>query len=140
MLRYVTTGESHGKTLAAILEGMPSGLAVNLEFINGDLARRQQGYGRGGRQKIETDRVEILKVHGTYVLVGDGYKKVWKLWPGGKDLYHYEPLKLEPGAGGFSQPTLEASGNCALLKWQKGASPAQAFVNSDGAFNDKNCP
>ena len=91
-------------------------------------------------QETKTDRVEILKVHGTYVLVGDGYKKVWTLWPAGKDLYHFEPLKLEPGAGGFSQPTLETSGNCALLKWQKGASPAQAFVNSDGAVNDKNCP
>src|SRR5258706_602548 len=50
-------------------------------------------------QETKTDRVEILKVHGTYVLVGDGYKKVWTLWPAGKDLYHFEPLKLEPGAG-----------------------------------------
>ena len=91
-------------------------------------------------QETKTDRVQILKVHGTYVLVGDGYKKVWTLWAGGKDLYHYEPIKLDPGPGGFSQASLEPSGNCALLKWQKGASPAQAFVNSDGAFNEKNCP
>jgi chorismate synthase len=60
MLKYITTGESHGKYLATILEGMPSGLSVNMDFINGELARRQLGYGRGGRQKIETDRVEIL--------------------------------------------------------------------------------
>ena len=60
MLNYITTGESHGKHMAAILEGMPSGLRVDLDFINGELARRQGGYGRGGRQKIETDKVEIL--------------------------------------------------------------------------------
>ena len=60
MLTYLTTGESHGKYLAAILEGMPSGLALDLDFINQQLARRQGGYGRGGRQKIESDHVEIL--------------------------------------------------------------------------------
>ena len=92
------------------------------------------------QQETKTDRIQILKIHGTYVLVGDGFKKVWRLWPGGKDEMHYEPLKLEPGTQGFSQPALETSGNCALLKWQKGASPAQAYVNADGAVNDKNCP
>jgi chorismate synthase len=60
MLNYLTTGESHGKYLATIIEGVPSGLRVNLDSINHELARRQQGYGRGGRQKIETDKVEIL--------------------------------------------------------------------------------
>ena len=60
MLRYITTGESHGKYLASIIEGMPSGLEADLTFINEELRRRQQGYGRGGRQKIETDQVEIL--------------------------------------------------------------------------------
>ena len=60
MLDYITTGESHGKYLAAIVEGVPSGLKVDLDFIHAQLARRQQGYGRGGRQKIESDRVEIL--------------------------------------------------------------------------------
>lgn len=59
MLHYITAGESHGQYLTAILEGMPSGLSVNLDSINSELARRQGGYGRGGRQKIETDRVEI---------------------------------------------------------------------------------
>ncbi|MFA6599732.1 MAG: chorismate synthase [Candidatus Omnitrophota bacterium] len=60
MLSYVTTGESHGKYLAAIVEGLPSGLRVDLEAVQRELARRQLGYGRGGRQKIESDRVEIL--------------------------------------------------------------------------------
>src|SRR3989338_7914569 len=59
MLHYLTSGESHGKYLAAILEGMPSGLEIDLDFICGELYRRQQGFGRGGRQKIEKDRVQI---------------------------------------------------------------------------------
>jgi len=60
MLRYLTAGESHGPRLTAIIEGLPSGIELTAERINVDLARRQQGYGRGGRMKIETDRVEIL--------------------------------------------------------------------------------
>jgi len=60
MFRYLTAGESHGPRLTAIIEGLPAGLAVSAERINVDLARRQCGYGRGGRMKIETDTVEIL--------------------------------------------------------------------------------
>jgi len=59
-LRFMTAGESHGSTLTAILEGIPAGVKINLELINNDLARRQQGYGRGGRMKIERDKVEIV--------------------------------------------------------------------------------
>jgi hypothetical protein len=91
-------------------------------------------------QEPKSDRIQILKIHGSYVLVGDGFRKAWTLWPAGKDEVHYKPLKLEPGAQGFSRPSLETSGNCALLKWQRGASPAQAYVNADGDVNDKNCP
>lgn len=60
MLRFMTAGESHGPCLTAILEGLPAGLKLDLEAINRDLARRQQGYGRGGRMKIEKDKVEIV--------------------------------------------------------------------------------
>ena len=60
MLRFLDAGETHGKCLTAIIEGLPSGLKINEERINALLALRQQGYGRGGRMKIETDRVEIL--------------------------------------------------------------------------------
>lgn len=59
MLRYLSSGESHGKELTAIIEGMPSGLPVNAECIDSDLKRRQGGYGRGGRMLIESDKVEI---------------------------------------------------------------------------------
>ncbi len=60
ILRFMTAGESHGPCLTAILEGLPAGLKLDLEAINRDLARRQQGYGRGGRMKIEKDKVEIV--------------------------------------------------------------------------------
>lgn len=60
MFRFLTAGESHGPCLTAIVEGVPAGLPVDLEEMNQDMARRQQGYGRGGRMLIETDRVEIL--------------------------------------------------------------------------------
>lgn len=60
MLRYLTAGESHGPQLTAIIEGMPAGVPLLAEEINRELARRQQGYGRGDRMKIEKDQVEIL--------------------------------------------------------------------------------
>lgn len=60
VLRYVTAGESHGPALVAVVEGMPAGLKISANQINTDLARRQLGFGRGGRMKIETDTVEIL--------------------------------------------------------------------------------
>jgi chorismate synthase len=58
-LRYLTAGESHGPALVTIIEGIPAQLALRAEHIDADLARRQRGYGRGGRMKIETDRVHI---------------------------------------------------------------------------------
>src|SRR5947207_7411786 len=60
MLRYLTSGESHGQALMAILEGMPAGLSLTHDDLHADMARRQRGYGRGGRMAIETDRVQIL--------------------------------------------------------------------------------
>ena len=58
-MRYLTSGESHGPRLTAIIEGVPAGLPLTAKDINGDLKRRQGGYGRGGRMKIESDKVEI---------------------------------------------------------------------------------
>ncbi len=60
MIRFLTAGESHGKALTVIAEGFPSNLPLDAEFINAELRRRQKGYGRGGRMKIESDRAEIL--------------------------------------------------------------------------------
>ena len=59
-LTYHTAGESHGPSLIALVNGLPAGLEVDVEFINSELARRQGGYGRGARQKIEEDRATFL--------------------------------------------------------------------------------
>ncbi len=59
-LHYQTAGESHGPALIALIAGLPAGVAIDAEFINAELRRRQGGYGRGGRQRIETDVVEVL--------------------------------------------------------------------------------
>ena len=60
MLSFKTAGESHGKGLVAIIDGFPAGVEVDIKHINDKLARRQGGYGRGGRMKIEKDQVEIF--------------------------------------------------------------------------------
>ncbi|GAI90700.1 unnamed protein product [marine sediment metagenome] len=60
MLRYLTAGESHGKGLVAILEGLPAGLKLSSGDIDRELRRRQAGYGRGKRMEIEKDKVEII--------------------------------------------------------------------------------
>lgn len=59
-MKLTSAGESHGKALIGIIEGLPSNLQINVDEINGDLALRQSGYGRGARQKIEKDKIEIL--------------------------------------------------------------------------------
>jgi chorismate synthase len=60
VIRYLTAGESHGQALVGIIEGIPAGLSISSDYINHQLYRRQQGYGRGGRMKIESDTVTIL--------------------------------------------------------------------------------
>jgi len=60
MLRYFTAGESHGRALVTLVEGLPAGVPVDLAAIDRDLARRQSGYGRGGRMKIEKDQAQVL--------------------------------------------------------------------------------
>ena len=60
MLRYLTAGESHGKALVALVDGFPAGVELSGELIDAELRRRQGGYGRGGRQRLESDHAEIL--------------------------------------------------------------------------------
>ena len=60
MIRFLTAGESHGKGLVVVLEGFPANLPLSAGDVDFELARRQMGYGRGGRMKIEKDRIEIL--------------------------------------------------------------------------------
>ena len=60
MLRYLTSGESHGQSLITIIDGIPSNIELNIEEINEELRKRQGGYGRGGRMKIEKDKINII--------------------------------------------------------------------------------
>ncbi|MCK4372177.1 MAG: chorismate synthase, partial [candidate division Zixibacteria bacterium] len=59
-MTYLTSGESHGPQLTAIIDGLPAGLSVDVGAVNHQLARRQKGYGRGGRMRIEQDQVELV--------------------------------------------------------------------------------
>ena len=60
MLRFMSAGESHGESMAGILEGLPAGVTIDIGFINDELTRRQAGYGRGGRMQIEKDQIHII--------------------------------------------------------------------------------
>ncbi len=60
MIEYITSGESHGRAIVAVVKGIPAGLEVDVDFINAELSRRQKGVGRGGRMKIEKDKIDIL--------------------------------------------------------------------------------
>lgn len=69
MLRFLTAGESHGAALVGIIEGFPAGIRIDIEYITRQLARRQKGYGRGGRMDIESDEVSIVSgIRGGYTL------------------------------------------------------------------------
>ena len=91
--RFLTSGESHGICLNAIIEGLPSNVRIDNDFINSELSRRQQGYGRGGRMKIETDKAKILsgvrfgKTTGAPVCI-EIENKDWQNWT--------IPMSVEP--------------------------------------------
>ena len=94
MLRYYTAGESHGESLVAFLSGVPAGLGIDLPFIDRELWRRQQGFGRGGRMKIETDKAHIVSGVRHGKTIGSPIailleNKDWKNWQ--------ESLPVEPG-------------------------------------------
>ena len=93
MLRYLNAGESHGRGLMAVVEGVPSGLPVTAEGINADLIRRQGGYGRGGRMRIEKDRIEfICGVRKGKTLGNPLGLLIWnKDWENWKDIMASEP-------------------------------------------------
>ena len=85
MIRFSTAGESHGEALIALISGLPAGVPVDLEFVNRELWRRQQGYGRGGRMKIETDQAHVLsgvrhgKTIGSPIAI-ELVNRDWKNW------------------------------------------------------------
>jgi chorismate synthase len=94
MIRFSTAGESHGEALTALVSGLPSGVPIDLEFVNRELWRRQQGYGRGGRMKIETDKAHVLSGvrHGQTIgspIAIEIVNRDWKNWE--------EKLPVGPG-------------------------------------------
>lgn len=96
MLRFITGGESHGKCLTGIVEGLPAGLEVDQDFLNAQLRRRQGGFGRGGRMKIEHDQIEITSGvrHGVTMgspIVFQIQNRDWKNWQ--------IPMSVEPVGG-----------------------------------------
>jgi chorismate synthase len=98
MFRFTTAGESHGRALVAIVEGLPAGLPINIENINHELWRRQQGYGRGARMKIEKDEVEILSGVRHGLALGSPLaltieNKDWANWD---EVMAVEPKELAP--------------------------------------------
>ena len=98
MLRYFTAGESHGKALVAFLSGMPAGLKVDQTFLDRELWRRQQGYGRGGRMKIERDTAHILSGVRDGMTIGSPIavlleNKDWKNWAESLPVEKGDPAK-----------------------------------------------
>jgi chorismate synthase len=98
VLRYFTAGESHGEGLVAFLSGLPAGLSVDQKFLNRELWRRQQGFGRGGRMKIETDAVHILSGVRNGETIGSPIaillaNKDWKNWEESLPVGEGDPAK-----------------------------------------------
>lgn len=95
-LRFLTAGESHGRGLVAVVEGLPAGLPVSAAFVDGQLARRMQGYGRGARMKIESDRIEwIAGVRAGETLGSPVAMLVWN-----KDWENWEDVMAAEGTPG----------------------------------------
>jgi chorismate synthase len=98
MLRFTTAGESHGRSLVAIVEGLPAGLPVDQALVDDELRRRQLGYGRGGRMKIERDHAEILTGVRHGLTLGSPLTLLIenKDWPNWTDVMASEPRDVAP--------------------------------------------
>ena len=94
-LRFTTAGESHGRALVVIVEGLPAGLPVTAEWVDRDLARRMQGYGRGARMKIEQDRIEWL----AGVRAGETLGSPVAMMVPNRDWVHWEDVMAHEGNG-----------------------------------------
>lgn len=138
MIRFLTAGESHGPQLTAILEGMPAGLPLSSDDINGELNRRQQGYGAGGRMSIERDTVQITsgvmngKTTGSPIAL-NVFNRDWRNWqekdiapmttprPGHADLtgaikYGYRELRLSLERASARETTMRVAAGAICRK------------------------
>lgn len=100
MLKYLTAGESHGPMLTVIVDGLPAGLTVDIDRLNFQMARRQKGYGRGGRMKIERDRVEVVSGVRASVTMGGPvsfliHNRDWENWT--KIMHPLTPIREDLG-------------------------------------------
>src|SRR5712692_7037693 len=107
MLRFLTAGESHGKALVAILEGVPAGLSIDFDAVTAQLRRRQGGYGRGRRMAIESDRAEALSGIRRGVTTGAPIallipNKDWENW---QQTMHVQ-AQMPEGATGQQRPAV----------------------------------
>src|SRR3954469_8328362 len=107
MLRFLTAGESHGKALVTIIEGVPAGLAIDMDALTRELRRRQTGYGRGRRMAIESDRAEPLSGirHGLTTGAPIALLIPNKDWENWQRTMHVEPDQ-PPDATGADRPTV----------------------------------
>ena len=115
-LKYLTAGESHGKGLLGIIDGLPAGIKIDEEYIARDLFRRQQGHGRGGRMKIEKDHAEIYSGirHGISLGSPIGLllpNKDWKNWT--------KKMSIEPIEDDVKKITLPRPGHADLAGIKK---------------------
>ena len=101
MLRFLTAGESHGKALVTILDGMPAGLAIDFDAVTSQLRRRQGGYGRGRRMAIESDRAEALGGirHGLTAGAPIALVIPNKDWENWQRTMHVEPIQPADASG-----------------------------------------
>src|SRR5467141_1678248 len=100
MLRFYTAGESHGQALLAFISGLPAQLPIDVKFINHELRRRQLGYGRGGRQKIEKDTAEIFAGvrHGKTIGAPIALRIENRDWANWEKILPVEAAEEDPGA------------------------------------------
>ena len=89
-------------------------------------------------------RVIVLKLHGSYLLTGEGFKNLWRLWPAGNDEIHFKPIDdaQAPKGSVFSGPALApaAGGKCAVFSFTRNGAPTQLFVTAGGDVDAKRCP
>jgi hypothetical protein len=141
------------RSLLLVLIALAFGCAPRLRFNQSFLVSEELKVARSGFVSLKSTgesfdfapiaarepgakRVVVIKTHGNYLLTGDGFRHLWRLWPSGEDQVGFEAVSLDAGPEGFLSPTLEMSGDCVLVRWQE----RQAFVTADGDSDAHACP
>ena len=137
MLRFLTAGESHGQELTAVLEGLPAGVEITTELVDAYLARRRLGYGRGARQKLEADALEITGGvrHGLSLGSPIAIKIANSEWPKWQQIMSSDPVALENLTGARAEPlTRPRPGHADFTGMQKyGFNEARAVLERASA-------